>query len=431
MAVKRLIAFTGLVLISLSCIGTAYMQLVGSPFVIPASQVINQPGTEVSAAPKETESSPQNSTATPLQTLAPTPTRTLLPTSTVVPSPTPLPPDLIALPANYGPNYFPPNINPLSGLVVDPALLERRPLAIKITNFPRRVRPQSGISLADIVYEYYIEGGLTRFIAIFYGKDAEQVGPIRSGRFFDEHIVRMYNAIFAFASADKRVLETWLESDLVSRLVIPRSCPPMCRDKANPDYNNLYTDTSLLGAYALGQGTDNDRYDLSGMRFQSIIPWGGDLGMDIYVRYSRFDYNNWKYDAGSGSYVRYQETRDDPDGNSENYEPMFDRLTGQPVATSNVVLIMVPHEEYLKSGDTEIFQLNLTGFGPAYIFRDGRSYKGTWARVAEDKPLALLRAERGGGAFPLKPGSTFIQVIGYTSDADQDGGIWRFQHHFP
>ena len=54
--------------------------------------------------------------------------------------------------------------------------MERRPLAIKVANYPRYIRPQSGLTLADNVYEYYIEGGLTRFIAVFYGNNSEWVG---------------------------------------------------------------------------------------------------------------------------------------------------------------------------------------------------------------------------------------------------------------
>ena len=77
-------------------------------------------------------------------------------------------------------------INPLTGAPApNPYLLERHPMAIKITNFPRYTRPQSGLTLADQVFEYYIEGGLTRFIAVFYSNDSEWVGPVRSGRFFE------------------------------------------------------------------------------------------------------------------------------------------------------------------------------------------------------------------------------------------------------
>src|SRR5262245_54089806 len=68
------------------------------------------------------------------------------------------------------PTAIPANLNPLTGLVTDPANLERRPIVVKISNAPALVRPQAGIGAADIVYEHYVEGGLTRFSAIFYSQ---------------------------------------------------------------------------------------------------------------------------------------------------------------------------------------------------------------------------------------------------------------------
>ena len=106
--------------------------------------------------------------------------------------------------------------------------MERRPLAIKIANYPRYVRPQSGLTLADQVFEYYIEDGLTRFTAVFYGNNSEWVGPVRSGRFFDENIQRMYQSYLVFKFADKRVLDYFKTTDFADFLVVPSNgaCPP-------------------------------------------------------------------------------------------------------------------------------------------------------------------------------------------------------------
>lgn len=426
---RRLFIFAVLSFFTLSLIGVAYLEIVGYPFINPAAAAFPLQPTSLPASPSPTRTPAP--TRTP--TLTPAPTETRQPTATPEPSPTATLFLALNLPANYGPSYYPPGINPLTGLSVsDLNLLQRRPLAIKITNFPRRVRPQSGLNLADLVFEYYIEGGLTRFIAIFYGNDADRVGPVRSGRFFDEHIVRMYNAIFTFASADKRVLETWQESDLLPLLVIPRpgNCPPLCRDPHNPDYNNLYANTAELGPYVVRLGGDNNAYDQSGMRFQSIIPWGGELALDVYVRYSRVDYHHWLFNAATGFYERFQETRDD-NGNGESYALLYDELTGEPVSAANVAILFVPHEELVKSSDTEIIQIHLTGFGPAYVFRDGRVYEATWTRAAEDQPLVLLRSGQGSSAFPLKPGRTFFQIIGVSSKTVQEGSVWRFTFAIP
>ena len=81
---------------------------------------------------------------------------------------------------------FPADVNPLTGLqVTDPAVLNRRPQVIKISNAPVLVRPQAGIGAADIVFEHYAEGGLTRFSAIFYSQAPNRVGSIRSARLIE------------------------------------------------------------------------------------------------------------------------------------------------------------------------------------------------------------------------------------------------------
>src|SRR3989338_9209140 len=78
-----------------------------------------------------------------------------------IPPPATPQPGSTAVP-HYGPDSFPENVNPLTGEVVDPAQLSRMPIAVKISNFPYNVRPQSGLSLADLVFEHLAEAGLTR-----------------------------------------------------------------------------------------------------------------------------------------------------------------------------------------------------------------------------------------------------------------------------
>ena len=46
----------------------------------------------------------------------------------------------------------------------------------------QEARPQSGLSSADVIYEVVAEGGITRFLAIYYCQDGAQIGPIRSAR---------------------------------------------------------------------------------------------------------------------------------------------------------------------------------------------------------------------------------------------------------
>jgi len=74
----------------------------------------------------------------------------------------------------------------------------RRPLAVMIENHSDS-RPQSGLSSADVIYEAVAEGGITRFMGVFYcGIAAKSVNlaPVRSAR---EHYlgwVLEYDALY-------------------------------------------------------------------------------------------------------------------------------------------------------------------------------------------------------------------------------------------
>src|SRR3990170_2912373 len=162
---------------------------------------------------------PDSPFAAPLSA-QPEPTFTPYPAPLIPPSFMPTPAQVFPSSGSQGQSLLPTLNNPLTGLPAsDPALLNRRPMAIKISNSPDFVRPQSGLTLADVVYEYYIEWGDTRFIAIFYGNDARMAGPVRSGRYFDEHITRMYHAYYVFKGADPREFSYFKQTDLANFLV--------------------------------------------------------------------------------------------------------------------------------------------------------------------------------------------------------------------
>ena len=177
----------------------------------------------------------------------------------------------------------PSGYNPLTGLLpADPALLDRRPLVIKISNYPRAIRPQYGLNSADTVYEYYIEWLNTRFIGVFYGDNAKQIGPVRSGRYFDEHITRMYHGYYVFNFADPREFNYFLGGDLQKFVVVPGSgdCPPFYQFKVSPlirdvhHYETYFDSTRFSDCLARKNG-DNQRQSLRSGFFSNHIPAGG------------------------------------------------------------------------------------------------------------------------------------------------------------
>jgi hypothetical protein len=323
----------------------------------------------------------------------------------------------------------PLDIDPLTGLAVsDPALLDRRPLSIKVSNLPRSIRPQWGLSLADIVFEYYTEQGGTRFNAIFLGNDASRVGPIRSARLVDIDIVRGYQAVFAFGGAYIVELNRLYNTEFADRLVVEAPGSPLTRYEPNgPD--DLVVNTADLSAYATKKGIENGRQDLSGMTFNSTPPSGGQAATRFYVRYSSAIYNRWDYDSTTGTYLRSSDTTDDdndPTGQNEVYAAETDGLTNQPLAFDNVVVLFVTNEYY--STTPEIMDIQLIGSGSAYAFRDGQMYKVNWQRGSTNV-VSLTNSD--GSAFPFKPGNTWFEIIGMSSTVSQTSQGLRFDHAMP
>lgn len=359
------------------------------------------------------------------------PTPLSLPTVTLpTAAPTEVPPDTPVPTATV-----PVVINPLTGMAVsNPSLLERRPMAIKVANFPRYVRPQSGLTLADQVFEYYIEGGLTRFVAVFYGNDSEWVGPVRSGRFFDENVVRMYHAYLIFKFADKRVLDYFKTTDIAPFLVTPTigACPPyrLMPTRDIEVYNNNYFNTVLWGECVAKNDLPADKPYLRG-NFSDVVPTVSDVeALRVYTYFSEYSYHYWLYNATNGVYERYQETSDTHDGKPEAYAPLTDNVTGEQVHASNVVILFAYHTFANPfNEDDEVYDIDLTGTGEAYVFRDGIGIPAKWNRLSPDQPLMLTTTY--GAQIALKPGITFYEVIGTDSYASQGDGEWFFHHETP
>jgi hypothetical protein len=324
----------------------------------------------------------------------------------------------------------PSEINPLTGLTAaSPALLDRRPVIVKVQNLPRP-RLQWGISAADLVYEFYTEFGTTRFAAIFYGNNPSMVAPIRSARWMDMHVVRMYNSIFVFGSAYNDLLKAIFNAEFSERALIehPDTCPAICRYDPNGK-NYLMADLTTLDNYLLEQGVDNTRPDLRGMHFDQQAPQGGDPAQQVFAKFSASVYNRWDYDPESGRYRRFADTDNARSVNDEVYEPLIDQNTGEQIGVENVVMILAEYELLIQTAQSEVYDVALVGAGMAYLARDGLLYNVRWERPDTNSPLRLVGQD--GEPFPFKPGQTWFEVMGLHTTITRDGNSWRFQHRMP
>ncbi len=327
-----------------------------------------------------------------------------------------------------GPNDYPAGVNPLTGLPVDdPSLLDLPPALVSVSNFPVTARPQTGLSLSPMVFEMYIGEGMTRFLALFYGKfasantdisDTAEVGPVRSGRLPYESLRQLYNGFLIMAGAYKTVAQSLSDSTNVFG--------------ADPnDINSASVNIQQLETIARANQKATAP-SLGGMVFQPAAPQGGSPADKLWVFYNYLNQVEWNYDASSGAYLRSQ---DNADGSGKFY-PATDKLTGQQLAFQNVVVLYanhVPRAETLINVDL----LDITK-GRALLFRDGRAYDIYWSTTADAeskktglyKPIKFFGAD--GQPMAFKPGNTWVEMVSFqTTTQELQPGTWKVRYFNP
>lgn len=347
-------------------------------------------------------------------------------------TPTPVPPT--ATPeVIIGPLNYPTGINPLTGqLVSDPAILQRRPLAIKISNYPRYVRPQSGLGVADMVWEHYAEGGTSRYTAVYYDSSADRVGPIRSARLIDLTLVDMLDSALVASGTSQGTLDRLWQKPWYAVVVTKANgykCPPLCQESA--DTNSVFASTAAVWEALTSRG-HNTPPTIQGLSFHELVPPEGQPGRLLRVDFSREAHSEWRYDIDSGRYRRWI------DASASELEMHIDIYNGEQIATDNLVVLFANHvvdftipEDYYADGIHANFatEIQLWGIGKALLFRDGQGYVGSWVRGdAADMPSLF---DNSGKPLPLRPGKTWIYTTHTGSEVAQTGGDWIISHLSP
>jgi hypothetical protein len=361
------------------------------------------------------------STSTPLPTATPTRVAQLEPTDTRTPTPTPEPTESLEPTITPWPTLG-PDICPLTGLPVsDPALLQRRPLAIKVQNAAAS-RPQSGLPQADIVYEHLTEAAITRYTAIYLCQEVDKVGSVRSARFIDLEIPAMYKSLLAFSGTSPGLYPKFLNADFYDREFVQNwglNAEGFYRDRELYKQGRAIEHTLFVDPNKIWETADrlgiNEPQDLQGMNFASEVPEGGEPATHIHIPFpSRDMVVDYQYDPDLGAYRRWIEG-----------EPDVDAETEEQLSVTNVVVVYANHvdtdiyEDFPRTNHPSV-QIQLWGTGPMVLFRDGQAFEGLWARPARDDML-VFRDPTGQVPMPLKPGNTWIELV------PLEGHRWTFE----
>lgn len=280
------------------------------------------------------------------------------------------------------------------------------PLGVMIENSVD-ARPQSGLSYADTVYEAVAEGGITRFLAVFYCQDAPQIGPIRSARTYFIDMISQYGKYPLYthvggANADGPAnalgqLDEYGWSGYNDLNQFSIGFPTFWRDYNRQGHtvateHTMYSTTSKLWDFAktdrditnvtkAGQWDTNfTTYAFKDDAASSARPASQAVHLDFWQdpEYAV----DWIYDPVNNNYKR-----------NNGGKPHIDIDTKKQLIAKNVVVLLMKQSNADDGyANNEHLLYTDTGSGKALIFMDGKETKGMWKKASRTARLQILDA---------------------------------------
>jgi hypothetical protein len=249
--------------------------------------------------------------------------------------------------------------SPFTGL---PVRVLRPVLAVKIDNIVD-ARPQTGLQSADLMYVIPVEGGLTRFMAVYSSRVPSVVGPVRSAREDDLAILQQFGRPgFAWSGATPHLVPFIGRARLVN--LYANLVGGYYRISSRPAPHNLYANPHTLLREARKASKAHD----IGFRFGPLPP-GGRATRSYTVSYPAATYTfRW-----SGKAQRWLVWMDGAPGMATE----GGQLGGSTVIIQYTAIRTSRFEEY---GGRPPYAQSI-GSGRAVILRNGRAYTVHWSRT--------------------------------------------------
>lgn len=289
-------------------------------------------------------------------------------------------------------------INPLDGTIVkSKADSVVQVVGVMIDNHPD-ARPESGLSKAKIVYEVPVEGGITRYFALFDSKQTvSEVGPVRSARaYFLDWLQEYGNALYQHSGGSPEALGL-----IKSRKIFDANeffwGEYYWRDHEREAPHNLYTSSDNWQKII-------NQYANTSSLFTADKAWKFSRSLGVTIANSssiKIPYDDgytvsWNYNSKELNYIRSINGREQKDKD------------GSPVIARNI-LVQITKVANIANDDKGRKALTTVGSGDAMIFKKGAVIYGTWKRNSFIGRTRFYGKDKK--EVILAPGNTWVQVV--------------------
>jgi hypothetical protein len=282
--------------------------------------------------------------------------------------------------------------SPLRGTPAPTGVAAHPSLGVKIDNHPD-ARPQIALNRADIVFEELVEGGLTRYLAVWHADVPPELGPVRSVRPMDPDIITPFGGIIAYSGGQQYFVDLMRATPVENLVFDYDETGLFSRADERPGPHDVILDAvEVQRRYAdlpappvqFGYGTA----DPLASPALAAAPTSR-----IDLAFSEGSLRSWEWDAAASAWLRSQDGVPDLEA------------SGERVRTTNVVTLRVR----IDWPYGEVPLTVLVGSGEAWVSAAGRTAHGSWAKADAAAPIVLTADD--GSPLRLAPGTSWVELV--------------------
>jgi len=286
--------------------------------------------------------------------------------------------------------------SPLNGAMIEQRYAESRPYAVMIENHPAS-RPQSGLDKASVVYEVLVEGGITRFMAIYLENSATEIGPVRSARPYYLDWVLGLSSFYVHAGGSEEALARLITDDILD---LNHDKSHFWRSNNRYSPHNLYTSTDDLQDYARQKNYNlSADYTSGDFKKDSSLEDRPESITSITIDFSTYTYQViWQYDQKTNEYSRVMAGSAHRDAKNNNQ-----------LLTKSIIIQYIPTSISTYNSAKQILDLETIGKGKVLIFQDGEAIEGEWKKDSKTDRTIFLDSE--GKVIRLVAGVHWYEIV--------------------
>jgi len=283
-------------------------------------------------------------------------------------------------------------IAPLTGETIPAGSAINPSLAAKVDNH-KAARPQVGLERTDIVFEELVEGGLTRYVAIWQSDVPEEIGPVRSIRPMDPDIISAFGGIVAYSGGQQKFVVLMQAAPVFNAIHGQKAtADTFYRTKTKTAPHNVLVKASVVVGEHPELPAPTQQFAFAADAASSTAAKDGTPTSALNLVFSNASAPSWVWDATRGQYLRAQLGVADMDN------------AGGQLGATNVIAIRVGVE--VSQG---VPKTQLIGSGEAWVSSNGKTIHATWSKDAATSAI-VLRDDQG-VTVRLAPGNSWIELV--------------------